>query len=135
MDLSRLSQHWATLPQLPMAEASCPFPTPSFSHFSLSLAHAPVCQVVTLSQALLRAVLCRNLKAILSNEAFMFASQCSRPFTTADIQARWLGMSQRERCLLSPPSASLMTTVLLPQPRLASKTRCISDAKVFLALN
>ena len=61
----------------------------------MSLAHAPVCQTVMLSEALLRAIPYRNLEAILSTRLLrllLTADARSRPFAAADIKARRLGM-------------------------------------------
>lgn len=100
------TQYWAVFPQLPVAKASCSFPTPSSSHFSMSLAHAPVCQMMTLSKALLRAIRCRNLKAILSIRLLhllLTADACSHPFAAADIKVRWLGMSKGRDAFFHSP--------------------------------
>lgn len=58
------TQHWAIFPQLPVTEASCPF-SHSFllSCFNVSGSRH---RTVMLSEALLRAIPCRNAETILS---------------------------------------------------------------------
>jgi len=135
------TQHLAIFPQLPVAKANCPFPTPSFSYFSTSLAHAQVCQRVMPSKALLRAGPCRHLKAILSTRLLrmlLAADACSHPFAAADVKAGWLGMWPREMpfftllCLFGSHHAPSLTKAC---QRNTLRPRSVCDAKVFLALN